>query len=69
MLHSDHWQKQSRFCEGELHTLKKTITFISAVLLFAMVGAATDIPRYEIYLGISMSEPTNSAKALDWQQA
>jgi hypothetical protein len=31
--------------------LKKSITLISAVLLFAMVGAATDVPRYEIYLG------------------
>jgi hypothetical protein len=31
--------------------LKKSITLISALLLFAMVGAATDIPRYEIYLG------------------
>jgi hypothetical protein len=31
--------------------LKKSITVISAVLLFAMVGAATDIPKYEIYLG------------------
>jgi len=31
--------------------LKKTITLISAVLLFAMVGAATDVPRYEVYLG------------------
>ena len=31
--------------------MKKSITVISAVLLFAMVGAATDIPKYEIYLG------------------
>jgi hypothetical protein len=31
--------------------LKKTISLISMVLLFAMVGAATDEPRYEIYLG------------------
>jgi hypothetical protein len=31
--------------------LKKSITLISAVLLFAMVGAATDVPKYEIYLG------------------
>jgi hypothetical protein len=31
--------------------VKKSITLISAVLLFAMVGAATDVPRYEIYLG------------------
>jgi Outer membrane protein beta-barrel domain len=31
--------------------LKKSITLISAVLLFAMVGAATDFPRYEAYLG------------------
>jgi hypothetical protein len=31
--------------------LKKVITLISAVLLFAMVGAATDEPRYEVYLG------------------
>jgi hypothetical protein len=31
--------------------LKKSITLISAVLLFAMVGAATDQPKYEVYLG------------------
>jgi len=31
--------------------LKKSITLISAVLLFAMVGAATDFSRYEVYLG------------------
>jgi hypothetical protein len=31
--------------------VKRSITLISAVLLFAMVGAATDIPRYEVYLG------------------
>ena len=31
--------------------MKKSITLISAALLFAMVGAATDIPRYEVYLG------------------
>ena len=31
--------------------MKKSITLISSVLLFAMVGAATDVPRYEVYLG------------------
>jgi hypothetical protein len=31
--------------------LKKSITLISSVLLFSMVGAATDVPRYEVYLG------------------
>jgi hypothetical protein len=31
--------------------LTKSITLISAVLLFAMVGAATDVPQYEVYLG------------------
>ncbi len=32
--------------------MKKSITLISAVLLFAMVGAATDEPpKYEVYLG------------------
>ena len=31
--------------------MKKSITIISAVLLFAMVGAATEAPPYEIYLG------------------
>jgi hypothetical protein len=31
--------------------LKKSITLISAVMLFAMVGAATDFSRYEVYLG------------------
>jgi len=31
--------------------LRKSITLISVVLLFAMVGAATELPRYEIYLG------------------
>jgi hypothetical protein len=46
----DKGRTQFRFCDGDLH-LKKTITLISAVLLFAMVGAATDVPKYEIYLG------------------
>jgi hypothetical protein len=31
--------------------LNKSITLISAGLLFAMVGAATEEPRYEVYLG------------------
>jgi hypothetical protein len=31
--------------------LRKSITLISVVLLFAMVGTATDIPKYEVYLG------------------
>jgi len=31
--------------------LKKSITLISTALLFAMVGAATDEPKYEVYLG------------------
>ena len=31
--------------------MKKIITLISAVLLFAMVATATDEPKYEVYLG------------------
>jgi hypothetical protein len=31
--------------------LKKIITLISAVLLFALVAAATDQPKFEVYLG------------------
>jgi hypothetical protein len=31
--------------------LKKSITLISAALLFAVVGAATEIPKYEVFLG------------------
>jgi hypothetical protein len=31
--------------------LKKSITLVSAVLLFAMVASATDQPNYEAYLG------------------
>jgi hypothetical protein len=31
--------------------LKKSFTLISTVLLFAMVGAATEFPQYEAYLG------------------
>ena len=31
--------------------MKKTITLISTILLFAMAAAATDEPKYEVYLG------------------
>jgi hypothetical protein len=33
--------------------VKKSITLISAVLLFALVGAATEPPRYETFLGFT----------------
>src|SRR5260370_10677549 len=36
--------------EGDLK-VNKTITVIAGVLLFVMVTSATDIPRYEAFLG------------------
>ena len=31
--------------------MKKSITLIAGILLFTLVAAATDIPKYETFLG------------------
>jgi hypothetical protein len=45
--------------------VKKSIIVIAGVLLSVMMESATDVPKYEVFLGYTYVRQTNSARTME----